>query len=69
MPEPPVTIDGDRLQAELSLNKATSLVKPFSGDRVIVEVAGLLTTALTVVGFAVIEKSCEALKVKTAFVE
>jgi hypothetical protein len=57
VPEPPVTVVGVRVQAELSLVKATSLVNPFTGEIVIVEVPAELTTTVTVVGLAEIVKS------------
>jgi hypothetical protein len=57
VPEPPVTDDGDSVQAELSLVKATELVNPFNGETVMVEVATTPTTAGTLVGLAETVKS------------
>ncbi len=58
MPEPPVTVDGVRVHDDgLSLVRETPLLNPFDGEMVMVEVAGTPTTADTLVGLAVIEKS------------
>lgn len=57
VPEPPVTVPGVRVQAELSAARATLPVKPFTGETVIVEVPGELTTTDTVVGLAEMVKS------------
>jgi hypothetical protein len=57
VPEPPVTDVGVNVQAVLSLVRATSPVKLFSGEIVIVDVPGLPTTTETLVGLAVMEKS------------
>jgi len=56
-PEPPVTVVGVRMQAELSAARATSPVKTFTGEIVIVEVPAELTTTVTVVGLAAMVKS------------
>jgi len=57
VPEPPVTVDGPRVHAPLSETRATSPVKPFNGETVIVEVAATPMVADTLVGLAAIEKS------------
>ena len=57
VPEPPATVAGVRVQAELSAARATSPVKPFTGEIVIVEVPAELTTTVTVVGLAAMVKS------------
>jgi len=69
VPEPPVTVDGLRLQSPLSETRATSPAKPFNGDIVIVEVAGTPTVADTLVGLAAIEKSAAAVTVKSTVAE
>jgi hypothetical protein len=57
VPEPPVTVAGVRVHAELSAARATLPVKPFTGETVIVDVPGELTTVVTVVGLADMVKS------------
>ena len=57
VPEPPVTVAGVRVQAELFAVRATLPVKPFTGETVIVDTPCELTTTVTVVGLAVTEKS------------
>ena len=56
-PEPPVIVAGDRVQALLSLVRATSAENPLTGAIVIVEVPGEPTVVVTVVGVALIVKS------------
>jgi len=56
-PEPPVIVAGDRVQALLSLVRATSAENPLTGAIVIVEVPGKPTVIVTVVGVALIVKS------------
>ncbi len=65
VPEPPVTVDGDKVQAELSLVRATSPVNPFNGEMVIVEVPAEPTTTDKVAGLAAIVKSGRAVTVKS----
>ncbi len=48
VPEPPVTVDGVRLHAELSEARATSLANPLTGTP---------TATVTLVGLAAILKS------------
>jgi len=57
VPEPPVTVAGVRVHAELPAARATLPVKPFTGETVIVDTPGELTTTVTVVGLAETEKS------------
>ncbi len=57
VPEPPVTVVGVKVQAELFAVRATFPLNPFSGEMVIVDVPGELTTADTEVGLADIVKS------------
>ncbi len=57
VPEPPVTVAGLSVQAELSETRATSPVNPFSGEIVTVEVPGEFMTTVTAVGLAVMVKS------------
>ena len=52
VPEPPVKVEGVRVQAEMSDVSATSPVKPFNGATVIVEVPGVFTGTVTDVGVA-----------------
>jgi hypothetical protein len=63
LPEPPVTLADDRVQAELSLDRATVPVNPFNGATVIVEVAATPTTADTLDGLAETVKSGAAVTV------
>ena len=56
-PEPPVTVVGDRVQALLSLARATSAENPLTGAILIMEVPGEPTVVVTVVGAALIAKS------------
>jgi len=65
LPEPPVTVDGVSMHALLSLASATSPVNPLAGEIVIVEVPGVPTVTLTVVGFAVMVKSGAPATVKS----
>jgi hypothetical protein len=57
VPEPPVTVVGVSVQAELSEARATLPVNPFTGEIVMVEVPAELTTTVTVAGLAAIVKS------------
>ena len=57
VPEPPVTVDGPRVHAPLSETRATSPVKPFNGETVIVDVPAEPTVTVTAVGLAEIVKS------------
>ncbi len=57
VPDPPVTVARDNVQAELSDTRATSPVNPFSGEIVMVEVPGEFTATVTAVGLAVMVKS------------
>ena len=57
VPEPPVTVARERVQAELSETSATSPVNPFNGEMVIVEVPAEPTDTVTDVGLAEIVKS------------
>ena len=56
-PEPPATVAGDRVQALLSLVRATSAENPLTGAIVIVEVPGEFTATATAVGLATMVKS------------
>jgi hypothetical protein len=69
VPEPPVTVVGVRVQAELSLARRTSPVNPLTGDIVIVEVPGEPTVTVTVVGLASIVKSGRPVTVKSTVAE
>ncbi len=57
VPEPPVTVAGVRMQAELSDTSATLPVNPFTGETVIVDVPAEFTTTDTAVGLAETVKS------------
>lgn len=57
VPEPPMMPDGVMVQAALFAARVTVLAKLFSGDTVIVEVPGELTTTVTAVGLAETVKS------------
>jgi len=57
VPEPPVTVARDKVQAELSDTRATSSVNPFNGEIVIVDVPAEPTVTVTAVGLAEIVKS------------
>ena len=57
VPEPPATVAGVRVQAELSDVKATSAVNPLSGETVMVESPAEPTATVTLVGAAVKVKS------------
>jgi hypothetical protein len=57
VPEPPVTLVGVNVQAELSEVRATVPVKPFNGATVIVDVPAVFTATVTLVGAAVRVKS------------
>src|SRR5438552_18693967 len=62
-PEPPVTVTGVNVQAELSAVSATSPTNPLTGETVIDEVSGEPTVVVTVAGIAVIVKSTRAVTV------
>ena len=57
VPEPPVTVIGLSVQAELSDVRATLPVNPFTGETVIVESPAELTATVTVFGEALSAKS------------
>ena len=59
VPEPPVTVLGFRVHAELSDTRATSAVNPFTGEIATVEVPGEPTTTVTVAGVNVQAKLSE----------
>ena len=63
VPEPPVTVVGVRVQAELSEVRATSPVNPLTGKMVTVEVPAEPTVAVTAVGLAEMVKSGRPLTV------
>ena len=63
VPEPPVTVVGVRVQAELSDVSVTSPVNPFTGEMVMVEVPAEPIVAVTAVGFAEMVKSGRPLTV------
>jgi len=65
VPEPPVTVVGVSVHAELSDTRATSPVNPFKGEMVIVEVPAEFTATVTLVGFAEIAKSGAGVTVKS----
>jgi len=69
VPEPPVTVAGVRVQAELSDASATSPVKPLTGEIVIVEVPAEFTATVTDVGLAEIVKSGAAVTVYVTVAE
>ena len=57
VPDPPVTLVGVNVHAELSEVRATEPVNPFTGETVIVDVPAVLTATVTVVGLAAMLKS------------
>ena len=57
VPEPPESVIGLNVQAELLDVNATFPVNPFTGDRAIVEVPAEFTATVTDVGLAEIPKS------------
>jgi hypothetical protein len=57
VPDPPVTVAGVNVQAELSAVRATSPVNPFTAVIVIVEAPGDPTEVVTVLGLAEMVKS------------
>ena len=57
VPEPPVTVAGVRVQAELSDVSVTSPVNPFTGEMAMVEVPAEPTVDVTAVGLAEMVKS------------
>lgn len=63
VPDPPATLVGVRVQAELLLVKATAALKLFNGETVMVEVPADPTTMLTLAGLAAIPKSGAAVTV------
>ena len=63
VPEPPVTVAGDRVHTELSADRATTPAKPFSGETVIVEVPAEFTVTVTAVGLAARVKSARLVTV------
>ena len=63
VPEPPVTVAGVRVQAELSDVSVTSPVNPFTGEMAMVEVPAEPTVAVTAVGLAEMVKSGRPLTV------
>jgi hypothetical protein len=63
VPEPPFTVAGVRVHAELSEDKPTAPVKLLRGEIVMVEVPGELTATDTAVGEAAIVKSGAAVTV------
>ena len=63
VPEPPATVAGVRVQAELSDVKATSAVNPLSGETVMVESPAEPTATVTPVGAAVKVKSDSPVRV------
>lgn len=69
LPDPPVTVGGDRVQALLSETRATSPVNPFRGDTAIVEDPANPTTTVTVAGVAAIEKSAATVEVNATLAE
>jgi hypothetical protein len=69
LPDPPTIMVGVRVHALLSETRATSLVNPFRGETVIVEVPGDPTTTVTVEGEAAMEKSATRVTVKSTVTE
>jgi len=69
VPEPPVTVMGVRVQAELSDVRATSPINMFTGEIVIVEVPAEPMVAVTAVGLAEMVKSGRPLTVKVTVAE
>ncbi len=65
VPEPPVTIVGVNVHAELSDTRARSPVNPLKGEMVIVEVPAEFTATVTLVGLAEISKSGAGVTVKS----
>ena len=57
VPDPPVTVARERVQAELSETSTTSPVNPFNGEMVIVEAPAEPADTVTDVGLAEIVKS------------
>jgi len=57
VPEPPVTVGAERVQAVLPLVRATLPVNPFNGEMVMVDVPADPTVTVTEVGLADIVKS------------
>ena len=73
LPEPPVMLVGLRLQVRPAGDtvevRATVPVKPLIGATVMVDVAVAPERIVTLVGLAVIEKSCAAVTVTVTVVE
>ena len=69
VPEPPVTLVGVKVHAELSEARATVPVKPFTDATVIVEVPAVFTATVTLVGLAVTPKSGAPVTVKATVAE
>ena len=70
VPEPPVTVDGVRVQADgLSLTSATSPANPFNGPIVMIEIPATPTVVVTEVGLAEMVKSGAGLTVYVTVVE
>jgi len=63
VPDPPVTLVGVKVHAELSEVRATVPVKLFSGAMIMVEVPGEFTATATAVGLATMVKSGTAVTV------
>lgn len=61
MPEPPVMVDGERVQVRpvefVTAESVTVPVNPFTGVMVIVELPGMLASTETLIGLADIVKS------------
>ena len=69
VPEPPATVLGVRVHAELSDTRATSPVNPFTGEIATVEVPAEPTTTVTVAGLTAIVKSACPVIVKVTVAE
>ena len=69
VPDPPVTPVGFNVHAELSDPSATTLLKPFTGETVTVEVPLVLAATVKVVGFAAMVKSGRPVIVKATAAE
>jgi hypothetical protein len=67
--EPPVTLAGVNVHAELSEVRATAPVNPFTGETVTVEVPAALTAMVTLVGLAAMAKSGRPVTVKATVAE
>jgi len=69
VPDPPVTLVGVNVHAELSEVRATVPVKPFTGETVTVEVPAVLMAIVTLVGLAAMVKSGRPVTVKATVAE